>query len=327
MTTRILPITLVIAFMVCGSNRQTTAAEPELPNLWTRKQGTDWPNFLGPQRNSTSTETGILTKWPANGPKIVWQRQLGEGYGIGSISRGRLYQFDRVANRARLRCLHAETGKPIWEFAYASEFEDMYGYDGGPRCSPVVEGNRVYILGAEGMLHCLSASDGQLIWKCDTGEKFGVIQNFFGIGSTPVIFADLLICIIGGSPAEDRSIPPGQLDRVTANGSAVVAFDKLTGEVRYKIGDDLAGYAAPVLANTGQRQWCFAFCRAGLLAFEPERGTIDFHYPWRSKKFESVNASTPVVIGSEVFISETYGPGSSLLRVRPGGYDVVWKDE
>ena len=325
--TRILLITFVFASLVCEANRQAIAAELELSNLWTRKKGADWPNFLGPRLNSTSTETGILTTWPADGPKIVWQRELGEGYGIGSISRGRLYQFDRVANRARLSCLHAETGQSLWEFDYPTDFADMYGYDGGPRCSPVIEGNRVYILAPrEGCTAC-AASDGQLIWKCDTGERFGVIQNFFGVGSTPVLSGELLICIVGGSPAEDQSIPRGQLDRITPNGSAVVAFDKLTGEVRYKIGKDLAGYAAPVVANMGQRQWCFAFCRAGLLAFEPETGTVDFHYPWRSKKLESVNASTPVVIGNEVFISETYGPGSSLLRVRPGGYDVVWKDD
>ena len=171
------------------------------------------------------------------------------------------------------------------------------------------------------------ASDGQLVWKCDTARKFGVIQNFFGVGSTPVVAGDLLVCIVGGSPENDRSIAPGQLDRVSGNGCGVVAFDKWSGEVRYKISDELAGYASPVVARIGQRDWCFAFCRGGLLAFEPQSGAIDFHYAWRSQKLESVNASGPVVVGDEVFISETYGPGSSLLRVRPGDYEIVWRDE
>ncbi len=308
-------------------NPATQQAEPALQSLWTRPAGDDWPKFLGPRGTSTSTESGILTRWPAQGPRIVWQRQLGDGYGIGSISCGRFYQFDRVADRAILTCLNAETGQPLWEFGYATDYVDLYGYNGGPRCSPVIDGNRVYIFGVEGMLHCLQASDGQLIWKCNTAQKFGVIQNFFGVGSTPVIFDDLLICIVGGSPAEDRSIPPGQLDRVSGNGSGVVAFDKWNGAVRYRISDELAGYASPVLARIGQREWCFAFCRGGLTAFAPQSGAIDFHYAWRSQKLESVNASTPVVVGDEVFISETYGPGSSLLRVRPGEYEVAWRDD
>ena len=83
----------------------------------------------------------------------------------------------------------------------------------------------------------------------------------------------------------------------------------------------------PVVATIEGRRWCFAFCRGGLVAFDPDTGTIDFHYPWRDRNLESVNASTPVVVGSEVFISETYGPGSSLLRVKPGGFDIVWRDD
>ncbi|MBM4094024.1 MAG: PQQ-like beta-propeller repeat protein, partial [Planctomycetes bacterium] len=186
----------------------------ELTDLWTRRAGVDWPDFLGPRRDGTSPEKGILTEWPAAGPRIVWQRELGGGYGIGSVSRGRFFQFDRLGNRARLICMHAETGKTLWQFEYRSDYEDLYGYENGPRCSPVIDGNRVYIYGAEGWLHCLRASDGELIWKCDTAGRFGVIQNFFGVGSTPVIDGELLIAVVGGSPAEDQNVPPRQLDRV-----------------------------------------------------------------------------------------------------------------
>ncbi len=105
-----------------------------------------------------------------------------------------------------------------------------------------------------------------------------------------------------------------------------MAFDKLTGEVKYKLTDELASYAAPQLATIDGRRWCFVFARGGLVGFDPKMGKVDFHYPWRAKILESVNASSPVVVGDEVFISETYGPGSSLLRVKPGGSDVVWQD-
>jgi outer membrane protein assembly factor BamB len=113
---------------------------------------------------------------------------------------------------------------------------------------------------------------------------------------------------------------------VDPNGTAIVAFDKLTGQVKYKFGDELASYASLKLATIDGRRWCFAFCRGGLMGFEPATGKLDFHYPWRDSNLESVNASVPVVVGNEVFISETYGPGSTLLRVGPGKHEVVWMD-
>jgi len=99
-----------------------------------------------------------------------------------------------------------------------------------------------------------------------------------------------------------------------------------TGEVRYQVSDDLASYAAVKLATVGGRRWGFVFGRTGLLGFEPSTGRLDFAYVWRAPVLESVNAATPVVVGNRVLITESYGVGSSLLAVRPGGYEVVWKD-
>ncbi len=288
--------------------------------------GSDWPSFLGPTGDSKSTERGILTHWPSDGPPLVWQLPLGAGYGMPTVSAGRLFQFDRSGDRARLRCLESQTGKHLWTFDYPSDFEDLYGYDNGPRASPVVDDDRVYLFGAEGMLHCLTAADGKILWKVDTAAEFGVIQNFFGVGSTPVVERELLIVPIGGSPPESKSIPPGRLDQVVGNGSGIVAFDKKTGVVRYKITDELAGYASPVLATIAGRRWCFVYARDGLVGFEPESGKVDFQFSWRAPILESVNASNPVVARDLVFISETYGPGSALLRVKPGDVQVVWSD-
>jgi outer membrane protein assembly factor BamB len=243
-----------------------------------------------------------------------------------AIRLGRLFQFDGLPRGPRLVCLESETGKEHWVFDYQSEYQDLLGYENGPRCSPVVDDDRVYIFGAEGMLHCLDVRDGSIIWRIDTAAKFNVVQNFFGVGSTPVIEGDLLIAQIGGSPPEGRRAPPMRLDLVKGNGSGVVAFDKLTGQIKYQITDELASYAGPVLATIDGRRWCFVFARGGLIGFEPATGNIDFHYPWRATDLESVNASNPVVVGDKVFISETYGPGSTLLRVRPRGYEVVWSD-
>lgn len=310
---------------------ETAESSRGLVSLWTRKRGSDWTAFLGPTGDSKSSETGIIAPWPESGPRIVWQREIGSGYGIGSISAGRYFHFDRHQERgsrgqARLTCMNAETGEDIWTFEYASEYEDMLGYNNGPRASPVIDGDRVYIFGVEGMIHCLSASDGKLVWKVDTAQQFGVVQNFFGAGSTPVVYGELLICIVGGSPPGSPGlyVSNGQVD---GNGSGIVAFNKRTGAVEYSISDELASYASPRLATIDGRPWCFAFCRGGLVGFEPKSGKVDFHFPWRATLLESVNASTPVVVGNEVFISEAYQIGSSMLAVRPGSADVVWQDE
>jgi outer membrane protein assembly factor BamB len=304
----------------CGNS---AGADRLPPDLRTRTTGSDWTCFLGPAGTSVSAEKGLLTPWPEHGPRIVWHKRLGSGYGMPTISRGRLFLFDRVGNRARLNCWKSETGEELWSFDYPTEYRDYYGYNNGPRCCPVVDDDRVYIFGAEGMLHCVRAEDGKQLWKVDTQAEFNVIQNFFGIGSTPVIEGDLLIVQVGGSP---KGSDPDDFMALKGNGSGLVAFDKHTGKVRWKATDELASYASPVLATIGDRRWCFQFARGGLIGLDPATGKVDFHYPWRAKTLESVNAANPVVVGNKVLISETYGPGSALVEVRPGGVREVWTD-
>lgn len=302
------------------------APAADVPDLGTRKQGVDWPRFLGPTGDSRSPERGIITDWGENRPRVVWHTRLGMGYCMPAVSRGRMFIFDRLVREARLRCVESETGKPIWEKTYPSNYQDMYDYDGGPRAQPVVDGDRVYTFGPDGLLACWGVLDGKRIWTVDTAKQFGVIQNFFGVGSTPIIEGNLLIVQIGGSPVGADPDSPPTLDRAKPNGSAIVAFDKTNGDVKYKFGNELASYSSPMLATIGGRRWGFVFARGGLIGFDPVAGKQDFHYPWRAKIFESVNASTPIVVDDKVFISECYQVGSSLLQVKPGGYDVVWSD-
>jgi outer membrane protein assembly factor BamB len=296
-------------------------------SLWTREKGEDWPIFLGKGQDSKSEEMGIVTRWAGSGLKLVWQAKLGTSYGAPTIAGGQLMQFDRFGDKSRLYCLNAETGKEIWRHEFPTEYEDLYQYNNGPRCSPVIDGDRVYAYAVDGVLACCRTEDGKPLWRKNLNQEFGVVQNFFGVGSTPVIEGDLLIAMVGGSPPESHRIAPGQLDLVMPNGSGIVALDKFTGEVKYKIGDELASYASLKLATIGERRWCFAFCRGGLFAFEPASGKMDFHYPWRDPQLESVNASMPVVVGDEVLISECYGVGSTVLKVSPEKYEVVWKDD
>jgi outer membrane protein assembly factor BamB len=299
-------------------------------------QGSDWPKFLGPLGTSVSTEKGIV--WPKDGPPVLWHRETGPGYAMPTISKGKLYLFDtrreKVFNGAqeiksktfaRLTCLNAKTGKELWDFEYPYQYKDQFGYNNGPRCSPLIDGDLIYTFGVEGMLHCVRADSGKLVWKFDANKEFNVIQNFFGVGSTPVIEGNLLIVQVGGSPAGSSTRDLYE-QTLKGNGSGVVAFDKLTGKIAYKISDELASYSSPVLATIHHRRYCFVLARGGLLAFEPTTGKIDFRFPFRTDDVESVNASNPVVVGDKVFISECYGIGSALLKIKPGGYEVV-RDE
>lgn len=294
------------------------------PHLGTRKAGEDWPQFLGPTGDSKSPESNILKDWRNDALQVIWQVPLLQSYGAPTISRGRLFLFDservrRGQNVAKLLCLNSETGEKQWEYRYEYEYSDQYGYNDGPRCSPIVDGDRVYIYGVDGRLDCVNVSDGTEIWHVNTSAKYNVIQNFFGVGSNPVIHGNLLIAMVGGSPPATRRI-----DLAKGNGSGIVAFDKFTGKEVYRFSNQLASYASLKLTASEQRSRCLAFTRGGLLSFDPANGKQDFFFDWRAPILESVNASVPVVFDDRIFISETYGPGSALLDFSG---KTIWKDE
>ena len=343
-----------LALIVAGTGLSSAgAAEPLPADLGTRAHGIDWPDFLGPRRDSRSPETGLaaVAADAAGGKplRVVWQCGLGESYCAPSISRGRLFHFDRHGDLHRLTCRNSETGKEIWTYELPASFTDMLGYNNGPRATPVVDGERVYVMSPEGLLACVRVDDGKEVWKVDTLEQFGVVKNFFGVGSTPIVWGDLLIANIGGSPAGSPPDVYAAQGKVDGNNSGFVAFDKLTGQVRWQATDELASYASPVIADlkppappgdesvkelpdrgasTGEAGGfhgprCFALARGGLVVFDPATGKVDFQFPWRAAKLESVNASSPVVVDDQVFISEAYGPGAALLRVTPAAVGGV----
>jgi len=294
-------------------------------DLRTRTTGSDWPAFLGPTANGASPEKGILNlaTWPKDGLRIIWEAPMGLGFAPPVTSRGRLFHFDRFGDN-RLSCRNAETGKLLWRFEYATDYEDLYGYSPGPRACPVVDDDRVYIIGPEGILHCLTAADGQVLWKIDTKKVYHFHQNFFGVGSVPVVEGDLLIVAVGGSPRGPR---PTDLRAAKGDGTGIVAFDKRTGKEMYRLTDELASYSSPIVTTIDGRRWGFYFARGGLIGFEPKTGKVDFRFPWRSKLEESVNASNPVVVGNKVLVSECYGPGAAFVKVSPGKAEAIWTDK
>ena len=302
-------------------------SQSPITSLWTRKTGEDWPRMLGLQYDSTSSETGIRTDWGKTGLRIVWTQKTGEGYGNGVAALGRWLQFDRFQSKERLTCYEAETGSELWRSESSVVYGDAYGYNNGPRCSPVVDGDRVYTYGVAGRLACVGLSNGQTKWEIDVNEKYNVIQNFFGVAASPLIYGDLIWAMVGGSPENQRGLTINDLPRAKPNGVAMVAFDKLTGEERFRVGNYLASYSAPVIRKIDDRDIGLALVREGLLSFDPKTGTELGFTPWRASSLESVNGASPVLVGSNVLIGEAYEIGGALVNVSDAAHKTLWKDK
>lgn len=299
-------LTLRAAF---GQTRVHRTPKPLAPGAVTH----DWPAFLGPTHNAVSTETKLTRVLP---PPLVWEFAKGSGYGSPAIAADRLVFVHRVADEEIVECLHPATGASRWRFRYATAFEDRYGYNNGPRSSPVIDAGRVFALGAEGKLHCLDLGSGAIVWRRDLRADFKVRQDFFGTASTPLVEGRLLIINVGA---------PG--------GPSVVGLDAATGREAWRAGREWGpSYASPVPAVVHGRRRVFVFAggesdppAGGLLSIDPANGRVDFAFPWRSRVFESVNASCPVVFDNKVFISASYRTGSALVEVRPDfTHRVVW---
>lgn len=314
--------TLVPSTIGLGADDVASAEVRAVESLWTRKEGSDWPRMLCDNYDSHSPEKGILTKWPKDGLKVMWTVNTGRGYGNGVAAHGRWFQFDRFAAKERLSCLNAETGKQLWTWEVPVDYRDAYGYNNGPRCSPVVDGDRVYVFGVTGTLACISIADGSEIWSKNTNDEFNVIQNFFGVGASPLIYEDMILVMIGGSPAGKQV----DITKAAPSGSAMVAFDKLTGKEKYRVGNYLASYSAPVVHKIQGRDVCLALVREGLMTFNPKDGSGEQFFPWRAQVLESVNAASPLVWKDRILISETYERGSVLLKLSDKGLSPLWKD-
>jgi outer membrane protein assembly factor BamB len=294
----------------------------------------DWPQFLGPRADGTSRETGLLDKFPVAGPSRIWEREIGTGYSAPSVRDGLLVIHHRIKNEEVVEAFDAATGVSAWKYGYPTAYTDPFGYNNGPRASPLLAGGGCYTFGAEGKLVCLELKTGKLLWQRDTSKDFDVPEAFFGVGSTPVLENERLIVPVGGQPD-----------------AGVVAFDARTGktlwksvgkqnwegqpmigwpgdrEVIWRAWEKQASYATPVVATVNGERVLFALMRQGLVALNPTNGAVHFSRWFRAQVNESVNAANPVVVGNSVFCSAAYyGVGSFLLDLKPGNkaFTQLW---
>lgn len=303
----------------------------------------DWPSFLGADRNGTSKETGLRTDWGESGPAELWRLdgdRAGDGYAGVSVACGRIFFFDRHDGKARLRALEPRTGRELWLSEYPYQYQDHFGYSQGPRATPTFvparsddETDLVVSFGVDGTLSAHRASDGETVWRIDTAERYRVVQNFFGVGSTPWLepatgeAPERLIVMVGGSPKGTPDIFSGKTE---PGGTALVAFDPRTGRELWRGGDHLASYSSPLVVDVAGDRRGLAYLRGGLMVFDPTDGGEQLFIPHRARKLYSVNAATPVVDGDRVLVTEAYEKGALLLRLVQDGEElrhaVVWQD-
>jgi outer membrane protein assembly factor BamB len=294
----------------------------------------DWPRFLGPRGDATSREGGLTESFPAEGPPRVFSQEIGTGYAAPSVRGPLLVLHHRLGNEEIVAAMDRYNGKPVWTHRYPSHYRDPFGYNNGPRCTPLLTTNRCYTFGAEGLLLCLDLTTGKEVWRRDTHRDFNVPQAFFGVGSTPLLEDGLLITMVGGQPdagvvafdAGTGRTVWANVGAKTWNGEPMIGW---RGErtVAWQEHWKQASYASPVAATVQGRRMVFCLMRQGLVAVDPKTGEELFSRWFRATVNESVNAANPVVIGNDVHCSAAYyGVGGFLLRVRPDhcSFDTVW---
>lgn len=270
----------------------------------------DWPQFLGPNRNGSTTETNLASTWPKDGPPIVWQRKVGEGFSGPVVSAGKLILFHRLADKETVECLDGKSGKELWKGEYPTAYNDDFGFDEGPRATPAIADSRVFTFGAEGMLSCWNLTSGAKLWNIETKSRFKSTKGFFGMACSPLVEGNTVILNLGGRDA-----------------AGIVAFDQATGKELWRATSDEASYSSPVVATLGGRRRGLVITREALVALDPANGKVSFRFAWRPPMHASVSAATPLVIDDLIFISASYGTGATSLRFKESGPERIWSND
>jgi outer membrane protein assembly factor BamB len=269
----------------------------------------EWPQFLGPERNGRSAETGLLDALPADGPKVVWRVPGGIGMSGLAISRGRLTTLVQREGQQWLIALDAQTGKPAWQTPLAREYRNSMG--DGPRGTPAIAGSRVFAFTGEGILAAVNFADGKPLWSHHLVEELGGKEADYGLACSPLVVGDLVILPVGAPT------PPAG------------ALDAATGKVAWKAGSDPAGYSSPALLDIADRQQLVVFTGSSLLGLDPKSGAALWRYPYVTNF--NCNIATPLAHQGQVFISSGENHGSVLLRLKPDGdqfqTEEVWSSQ
>jgi len=285
---------------------------------------TDWPQWLGPQRDAVWRETGIVEKFPADGLKYRWRVPIGGGYAGPAVAKGRVYVMDRLLAKdttapdnpfargeipgiERVLCLNETDGKILWQHQYDCVY--TVSYASGPRATPSVSDGKVYTLGAEGNLVCLDAEKGVVLWSRDVKRDFNLKTPLWGFAGHPLIDGNKLICLVGGE------------------GSVAVAFDKDTGKNIWRaLSAKEPGYAPPMIYEFAGKRQLIIWHPEAVNALDPDTGKIFWSYPLRPSVRSGMTIPTPRQSGDLLFLTSFYN-GSLMMRVDSDKPVLVWQSK
>ncbi len=269
----------------------------------------DWPQFLGPQRDGHSSESQLNWVWPKDGPPLAWSREIGHGWAGPAVAGDKLILFHRIESEEVVACLDPATGKEKWAFRYPTKYRDDFQFDDGPRATPLIAGERVIALGANGDLHAIELTTGKKLWQRNLIADYSVPKGFFGVACSPMLASGHLLVNVGGK------------------GAGIVAFDPATGKEVWKATDDPASYSSPTLAEIDGKPLAVFLTRSGLVALDPATGKVRYAHPFRPRLNESVNAATPLVYKDEIFLTVSYSTGAILLKAKGDEAEEVWAND
>jgi len=279
----------------------------------------DWPQWLGAKRDGILREPGLIETFPEGGLKPVWRMPLGAGYSGPAVADGRVFVMARTLERnsanpassmarsavkgnEEVVALDAKTGKSLWKFEYPCEYRISYA--AGPRCTPTVDGELLYALGAMGDLHCLKVKTGEVVWKKNFLKDYGAELPVWGFSSHPLIEGDTVICIVGGS-----------------EGRGVVAFDKKTGAEVWKSvetsGD--VGYCPPTILKFGPKEIpiLVIWHSKAVCGLVPGTGKVLWTMPFDIRF--ALTAPTPIRYESDKLFVTSFYNGSRMYRIAEDG--------
>jgi outer membrane protein assembly factor BamB len=285
----------------------------------------DWPQWLGPKRDGVWREDGIVDKFPQGGPRKLWSVKVGGGYAGPAVADGRVFVTERtlddgqktpdggfaapeVGGGERVRCFDAETGKELWKHSYPCKYKVQYS--SGPRCTPTVDGEFVYTLGAMGDLRCLKASDGELVWQKNFVTDYAAKVPVWGFAAHPLVDGDKLVCLAGGSGER-----------------LVIAFDKKTGKevwTSQSLEGDF-GYCPPMIYTFGTTRTLVIWHTRAVVGLDPETGKRLWRQDFQVKA--ALTAPTPRRLDGDRLLVTSFYNGSTLLKVGDRTVSVVWKSK
>ncbi len=266
----------------------------------------DWPQWQGPDRTRISKETGLLKEWPRSGPALVWTATgLGNGYGSMAVAGDRIYVQGARMRQSFLVVYNRADGKEVWSKSLGSTEGNDQGP--GPRGTPTVDGDRVYVLSEAGDLWCLK-TDGGEVWHRNILRDFNGRQLRWLISESPLVDGPHVVVSPGGQ------------------GAGMVKLDKMTGKTVWTAKDlsDPAGYSSITAADIGGVRTYMTFTADAGVGVRASDGKVMFRYPTAANR--TANIATPTYFDNKVFFTSAYDTGAGLLDLTAQNGEVKAKE-